>query len=155
MLINPPLERLLPKAENRYVLTMLTAKRARQLTQGANPMVESETPNFVSLAAEEIDQNKVLYRKGRHDPFIPLRPEIEAARLQAERDAEEKRAQELLEETRRMVDVDEQTLVRAINSFDSETFTAMDADELARQFIQFVDATDMEEAIEQSGAEED
>lgn len=146
MLIDPPLERLLPKAENRYVLTMLTAKRARQLTQGANPMVESETPNFVSLAAEEIDQDQVLYRKGKLDPHVPLRPEIEAARLQAERDAEEKRAQELLEETRRMVDVDEQTLVRAINSFDSDTFQTLDADELARQFIQFVDATENEEA---------
>ncbi|HHT44409.1 MAG TPA: DNA-directed RNA polymerase subunit omega [Fastidiosipila sp.] len=145
MLIDPPLERLLPKAENRYVLTMLTAKRARQLTGGANPMVESETPNFVSLAAEEIDRDKVEYRKGKLEPFIPLRPEIEAAILQAERDAEEKRAQELLEETRRIVDVDEQTLVRAINSFDNDTFTTMDADELARQFIQFVDATENEE----------
>lgn len=145
MLIDPPLERLLPKAENRYVLTMLTAKRARQLTSGANPMVESETPNFVSLAAEEIDQDKVEYRKGRFEPFIPLRPEIEAAILQAERDAEEKRAQELMEETKRLVDVDDQTLVRAINSYDTDTFATMDADELARQFIQFVDQTESEE----------
>lgn len=147
MLISPPLEKLLPKAENRYVLTMLTAKRARQLTAGGNPMVSSDTPNFVSLAAEEIAADEVVYVKGKYEPFVPLRPEIEAARIQAEREAEEKRAQELMEETRRIVDVDEPTLQRVINSYEGETFATLDANELARQFIQYVDQTDHESGL--------
>ena len=35
MLVKPPLERLLPKVENRYTLAILVAKRARQLVDGA------------------------------------------------------------------------------------------------------------------------
>ncbi len=78
MLNQPPLEKLLPKAENRYVLAMLAAKRARQLVDGANPLVSSRHPNPATLASEEIIADKIKYRHGKHAPFIPLRPEIEA-----------------------------------------------------------------------------
>jgi len=80
MLIQPPLEQLLPKVESRYTLAMLVAKRTRQLVDGAQPMVDSDSPNLVTLACEEIAQDKVVCVDGLHTPVVPLRPEIEEAR---------------------------------------------------------------------------
>lgn len=91
MLIKPTIESLLPKTENRYVLSMLTAKRARQLVDGAQPMIQSKTENMVSLAAEEIDADLVKAVNGKVDVKIPLRPEVEVERITAELEAEAKR----------------------------------------------------------------
>ena len=38
-MINPSIVELLNKVDNRYTLVTVTAKRARQLIEGANPMV--------------------------------------------------------------------------------------------------------------------
>jgi hypothetical protein len=59
---------------------MLVAKRTRQLVDGAQPMVETESPNLVTVACEEIAQDKVICVEGIFTPFVPLRPEIEEAR---------------------------------------------------------------------------
>ena len=83
MLVRPPVEKLLPKVENRYVLAVLVAKRARQLVDGARPLIESDSPNLVTLACEELGMNRIACVKGIVDVYIPLRPEIEAARLAA------------------------------------------------------------------------
>ena len=80
MLVKPPLEQLLPKVESRYTLAMLVAKRTRQLVDGAQPMVDSDSPNLVTLACEEIAQDKVVCVEGIFTPVVPLRPEIEEAR---------------------------------------------------------------------------
>ncbi|NLJ70816.1 MAG: DNA-directed RNA polymerase subunit omega [Clostridiaceae bacterium] len=87
----PSIEELLPKAENRYVLAMLTAKRARQLVDGAQPMIDEKIDNYVSLAAQEIKEDQVKAVKGPQDIKVPLRPEVEAERLNAELEAEAKR----------------------------------------------------------------
>jgi len=91
MLTKPSIEELLPKAENRYVLAMLTAKRARQLVDGAQPMIDEKIDNYVSLAAQEIKEDQVKAVKGPQDIKVPLRPEVEAERLNAELEAEAKR----------------------------------------------------------------
>ena len=83
MLVKPPLEKLLPKVDNRYTLSLLIAKRVRQLVDGAQPLLESDTPNLVTLACEELSSNRVTLVKGQVNPYVPLRPEIEAARLAA------------------------------------------------------------------------
>ncbi len=80
MLVQPPLEQLLPKVESRYTLAMLAAKRTRQLVDGAQPMVDSDSPNLVTVACEEIVQDKVKCVSGLHTPVVPLRPEIEEQR---------------------------------------------------------------------------
>lgn len=80
MLVRPSLEQLLPKVESRYTLAMLVAKRTRQLVDGAQPMVDSDTPNLVTLACEEIAADKIICVEGIHNPVVPLRPEIEEAR---------------------------------------------------------------------------
>lgn len=92
MLVQPPIEELLPKAESRYTLAMLVAKRTRQLVDGAQPMVPETTPNLVTLACEEIVAGKVIGIPGIHNPFVPLRPEIEEARRMAKELAESQAA---------------------------------------------------------------
>lgn len=83
MLVKPPLEKLLPKVDNRYTLAILIAKRVRQLVDGAMPLLDSDTPNLVTLACEELASNRISCVKGQVNPYVPLRPEIEAARLAA------------------------------------------------------------------------
>src|ERR1035437_6872174 len=80
MLVKPSLEQLLPKVESRYTLAMLVAQRTRQLVDGGQPMVETESPNLVTVACEEIAQDKVICVEGIFTPFVPLRPEIEESR---------------------------------------------------------------------------
>lgn len=92
MLVKPPIEELLPKADSRYTLAMLVAKRTRQLVDGAQPMVPEDTPNLVTLACEEIMADKVVGIPGIHSPFVPLRPEIEEARRLAKEMAENQAA---------------------------------------------------------------
>jgi hypothetical protein len=61
----------------------LVAKRARQLVDGAQPLVEADSPNLVSQACEELAQDVIRLVHGHVTPYIPLRPEVEAARLAA------------------------------------------------------------------------
>lgn len=101
MLTDPPIEKLLPHVANRYVLSMLTAKRARQLVDGGQPMVDTEDKNMVSIAAKELEAGKLYALHGKLEVAIPLRPEVEAERLEAERIAREKREEALAEEESR------------------------------------------------------
>lgn len=58
----PSLEKSLQKVANRYLLVVLSAKRARQLNRGASAQVESKHKKFTSTALEEVAQAKVGYR---------------------------------------------------------------------------------------------
>ncbi|MDO5015404.1 MAG: DNA-directed RNA polymerase subunit omega [Eubacteriales bacterium] len=98
MLIDPPLERLLPNVENRYVLAILSAKRARQLVDGAQPLSERKSANALTQASYEVDEEVVVPVEGYHDVIVPLRPEVEAERLEARRLAQEKEQEVFLEE---------------------------------------------------------
>ena len=61
MLIKPTLESLMKKVDSKYTLVTLAAKRARELTDGDEPLVDVETTRVVSIAMEEIDQGKITY----------------------------------------------------------------------------------------------
>ncbi len=58
----PSLVKSLDKVSNRYLLVVLSARRARQLNRGASPQVESKQKKPTSVALEEIAQGKVGYR---------------------------------------------------------------------------------------------
>jgi DNA-directed RNA polymerase subunit omega len=83
MLIKPSLEKLLPKVDNRYTLAIMIAKRARQLVDGGQPLIDSDSPNLVTLACEELSYNRITWVRGQVNPYVPLRPDVEAARLAA------------------------------------------------------------------------
>lgn len=61
MLIKPTLESLMKKVDSKYTLVTLAAKRARELTDGDEPLVDVDTTRVVSIAMEEIDQGKITY----------------------------------------------------------------------------------------------
>ena len=65
MLIKPTLESLMTKVDSKYTLVTLDAKRARQLTDGDEPLVDVDTTKVVSIAMEEIDQGKITYEAPR------------------------------------------------------------------------------------------
>jgi DNA-directed RNA polymerase subunit omega len=63
--IKPPLEALLDRVDNKYALVIVAAKRARQLKEGALPMVDVQSANPVTIALEEISAGKIRYEAPR------------------------------------------------------------------------------------------
>ncbi len=60
-MIKPPLEALLDRVSNKYALVIVAAKRARQLKDGALPMVDVDTGSPVTVALEEIAAGKIRF----------------------------------------------------------------------------------------------
>ncbi|MBR4395889.1 MAG: DNA-directed RNA polymerase subunit omega [Eubacteriaceae bacterium] len=58
-LINPSRDDLLQKVDNKYLLSVLVTKRARQLFDNDEPLIDENYINKVSMAINEIDQGKV------------------------------------------------------------------------------------------------
>lgn len=59
MLLNPKVDDLLEKAENRYELAILVSRRARQLVAGDKPKVETKEKAPTTIAAIEVDKGEV------------------------------------------------------------------------------------------------
>lgn len=59
MMLKPPMSDLLKKTDSSYSLVIAVAKRARQLTDGAEQLAECSSDKAVSVAINEIDQDKV------------------------------------------------------------------------------------------------
>lgn len=57
----PSVSELKEKADCRYTLVVESAKRARQIVDGAEPLTDAQEANPVSQAAKEIYQNKITY----------------------------------------------------------------------------------------------
>lgn len=61
-MLNPSFDHVLKTGDSRYTLVMLTAKRARQIVDGSEPLVETESNKPVTIAIEEIVAGKVKYK---------------------------------------------------------------------------------------------
>ena len=59
MMTKPSVAELLEKVDNRYLLVIATAKRARQIAAGSKPLTSKEEPSPVSYAADELEEGKV------------------------------------------------------------------------------------------------
>ncbi len=63
MMIDPPIDKLIKKAECRYALVCAVAKRARQL-DSQNPNLYQETgEKSISIAAKEIYEGKIVVKR--------------------------------------------------------------------------------------------
>ncbi|MBU5437768.1 DNA-directed RNA polymerase subunit omega [Tissierella sp. MSJ-40] len=62
-MLNPSINDLSNKGDSRYTLVMLTAKRARQLVDGAKPLIETTSKKPVSIAIEEMVEGKISYTR--------------------------------------------------------------------------------------------
>ena len=61
-MLNPSFDHVLEKGDSRYTLVMLTAKRAREIVEGSEPLVETKSSKAVTIAIEEIVAGKVKYK---------------------------------------------------------------------------------------------
>lgn len=64
-MIEPSINRLLSKVDSRYTLVVATAKRARQLSDGANRLTNYESDKAVTIAIHEISEDKITYVRTR------------------------------------------------------------------------------------------
>ena len=63
MMIYPPITELVKKIGSRYTLVIETAKRARQLSQGAIPLTNVNSNKDVTIAVNEIYEGKIAFDK--------------------------------------------------------------------------------------------
>ena len=81
MIVKPTVVELLEKAENRYSLVIATAKRARQISNGSKPMTGKDDVSPVTLAADEIEEDKVkIYNESEWNE------EIEGKNLESQKE---------------------------------------------------------------------
>ena len=59
MIVKPSVTELLTKVKNRYELVIATARRARQIAEGAESKIDIKEESPVTLAANEIAEGKV------------------------------------------------------------------------------------------------
>ena len=63
MMIDPPIDKLIKKAECRYALVCGVAKRARQLETQYSEMLETSGKKAISLAAEEVYDGEIEIKR--------------------------------------------------------------------------------------------
>lgn len=65
MMNQPPVELLREKVDSRYTLVVTASKRARQLLEGAPKLVEVPSTKPVTIALQELAQDKLTYERTR------------------------------------------------------------------------------------------
>jgi DNA-directed RNA polymerase subunit omega len=60
-MIEPSVLSLLKNIDNRYTLVVMTGIRARQLIEGAKPLINIDSTKPVTIAINEISQGKLTY----------------------------------------------------------------------------------------------
>ena len=61
MMCYPSIDALVKKVDTKYTLVTLAAMRARELTDGALPLLDEKRKKTVTLALEEIYKDKITY----------------------------------------------------------------------------------------------
>ncbi|MEO1815589.1 MAG: DNA-directed RNA polymerase subunit omega [Acetobacterium sp.] len=64
----PALNDLIVKAENKYSLVLATAKRAREIVDGDEPLVKIKIDNPVTIATNEIAEDMIHCVHKVHEP---------------------------------------------------------------------------------------
>lgn len=62
-MLYPSINELRTKADSRYTLVVLAAKRARDIIDGKPKLTEADTEKPVSIAANEIAEDLITYRR--------------------------------------------------------------------------------------------
>lgn len=65
-MIHPPLDVLLSKVDCSYTLAVLGAKRAREIVNGSEPLVDCKSSKPVTIALEEIAQGKITFQRTKN-----------------------------------------------------------------------------------------
>jgi len=68
MAINEPgIQSLIGKADSAYTLVAMVAKRARQIVDGAQPLIEGDDKKPLAAAIEEIQHGMITYHRNLED----------------------------------------------------------------------------------------
>ncbi len=68
MAINVPgIQTLIKKADSSYTLVEMVAKRARQLVDGAQPLIEGSEKKPIAAAIEEIQRGLITFHRNLED----------------------------------------------------------------------------------------
>ena len=62
-MINPTVSDLLEKVDSKYSLVIITSRRARQIIDGAKPLITTDIIKPLSIAVNEINQGAVTFVK--------------------------------------------------------------------------------------------
>ena len=62
-MLYPSINEIRKKADSRYTLVILAAKRARDIIEGKPTLTEESTERPVSIAAHEIVEDLITYRR--------------------------------------------------------------------------------------------
>lgn len=62
-MLNPSFRELGERGDSRYTLVMLTAKRARRLIDGAEPLIKTTSKKPVSIALQEVVDGEITYTR--------------------------------------------------------------------------------------------
>ncbi len=63
----PAIDTICQKVDSRYTLVVESAKRARQLIDGALPMIDCKDRKPLSCAVEEINRGLLIYHRNLED----------------------------------------------------------------------------------------
>lgn len=91
-MLYPSINEIKHKADSRYTLVILAAKRARDLVDGKPPLVDCKVNRPVSIAAREINEDLIKVRYPEDKPEEP--EEDEAAEAAEAEEGEEAKAAE-------------------------------------------------------------
>ena len=80
-------EKLLDRTGSIYKLVILAARRAKELSEGAPPLVKANSKKITSIVLEEIIQGKVLYK-----PEEPAAGSAKRGRASKSKEEKKKRA---------------------------------------------------------------
>jgi DNA-directed RNA polymerase subunit omega len=62
-MLYPSINEIRKKADSRYTLVILAAKRARDIIEGKPTLTEEDTERPVSIAAHEIVEDLITYKR--------------------------------------------------------------------------------------------
>ncbi|HWQ61832.1 MAG TPA: DNA-directed RNA polymerase subunit omega [Negativicutes bacterium] len=62
-MIYPSLDVLVDKVDSKYTLVVLAAKRAREILDGEESLVESKSNKPVTVALEEVAQGRIVFER--------------------------------------------------------------------------------------------
>lgn len=67
-MLNPSNKQILKEeGDSKYTMVMVVAKRARQLVEGAEPKVDTKSNKPVTIALEELLEDKIEFRSPNTD----------------------------------------------------------------------------------------
>ncbi len=62
-MIHPSLDTLVDKVDSKYTLVVLAAKRAREIMNGEESLVDSRSNKPVTVALEEVSLGRIVYER--------------------------------------------------------------------------------------------